>query len=203
MDNNIRNQFRLGLMPEYHDGSYGDLIRPKEIARSSFFLDFYLYLFEENIAGRKWLSSNIKLSNDGRHVIETESGNKPSLQLRKKIKLPEEIVEDFKEAFGCYLHGFYKASVIMCRRLLEEILTSRGANPEYLVSDMIKQLVVQGVIDSRLKRIADDIKELGNRGAHVNRKIIDDGDAFNALTFSDFLITWLYGQVYERPLDEP
>jgi hypothetical protein len=64
---------------------------------------------------------------------------------------------------------------------------------------MIKELVERGVIDHHIKRFADDIKGLGNRGAHVKKKGIDESDSWDALTFSDFLITWLFRRVYERP----
>ncbi|MFC2000878.1 DUF4145 domain-containing protein [Chloroflexota bacterium] len=43
-----------------------------------------------------------------------------------------------------------------------------------------------------MKDLADDIKYLGNVGAHIKEKEADKSDAEKALHFNDFLITWLF-----------
>jgi len=166
-------------------------IEPCAIANSSLLEHILLYLY----------------SKDGRHIgwgyiafPPDKADKKISTDwLRDDPDLPKEIVSNFREAFGCYLSGFYTASVVMSRRLLEQVLISKGATPNQRISDMIKELVRCGIIDEMLKDLCDDIKYFGNIGAHVKEEEAEKSDAETALNFCDFLITWLFGKVDEMP----
>ena len=115
--------------------------------------------------------------------------------LKERIELPNEIVSSFKEALGCYLSGYHNASVVLSRKLLEGVLIKKGASPNQRVCDMIKELVKRGILDDKLKNLADEIKYLGNVGAHIKEEDANKADAEQALHFCDFLVTWLFGKV--------
>jgi hypothetical protein len=167
------------------------------MANSSFFLDYKMYLFGENDEHIGWGYFNLKSIIDDGSKIKVISVKESVPKLREHIELPDEIVSNFKEAFGCYLDGYYQASVVISRRLLEQVLISKGATPKQRICDMIKELTKRGILDSKLSDLADDIKHLGNIGAHVKEEEANKSDAETTLHFSDFLITWLFGQVQE------
>ena len=60
---------------------------------------------------------------------------------------------------------------------------------------MINDLTNRGILDYRLKDICNEIKYIGNLGAHVKEEEADKADAEQALNFADFLITWLLGKI--------
>jgi len=161
------------------------------IGFSCFFKYSKLMLFAD---GTIW--SNVRLidpNSEERDIYLTMDG------LKKNIKLPHEIVSSFKEALGCYLNGYYSASVVLSRKLLEGVLITKGASPKQRISDMIKELVKCGILDEKLKYLADEIKYLGNIGAHIKEEDANKVDAEQALHFCDFLVTWLCGKVKLTP----
>ncbi|MFH1328127.1 MAG: DUF4145 domain-containing protein [Candidatus Bathyarchaeota archaeon] len=163
------------------------------VAHSCFFKNTKLYLFAD---GGIW--SNIQPEE---LMSETKVQDKYLTieGLREQVQLSNEIVANFKEALGCYLNGYYNASVVMSRKLLEKVLIEEGASPNQRVCDMIKELVKCGILDDKLKDLADNIKYLGNIGAHVKEEEANKSDAEQALHFCDFLLTWLLGKVDKMP----
>lgn len=171
-------------------------------ANSSFFLDYNIYLFTEGDKDIAWGYFDKKSMTEEGSNKKVISGKRSAPKLREHFELPNEIVSNFREAFGCFLDGYYQASVIMSRRLLEQVLISKGAIPGQRVCDMVKELTRRDILDSRLKDLADEIKYLGNVGAHVKEEEANKSDAEIALHFSDFLITWLFGKVFETSESE-
>lgn len=164
-------------------------------ADSCFFRNAKLSLFLCSNAGcghYAWFNLQIdELMGNGSNYLCIEG-------LRSQFELPPQMVSDFKEALGCYTHGYYNASVVMARRLLEQILLGKGAKPGQRICDMIKDLANRGIIDHRLKGLCDEIKFLGNIGAHANEEQANESDAQTALHFSDFLVSWLFGRTEDK-----
>ncbi len=61
-----------------------------------------------------------------------------SLDVFEKID-SEKLRRLFEEAYLCFKHGLYIATVIMCRKVLEESLTEKGGNPRNL-NEMINNM---------------------------------------------------------------
>lgn len=171
-------------------------------ASSIFFSDYDIYLFTENDKDIVWGYFDTKSMTEEKGNKKVISGKKSVPKLREHFELPAEIVSNFKEAFGCFLDGYYQASVVMSRRLLEQLLISKGATPKQRVCDMIKELTKRGILDTKLKDLADEIKYFGNVGAHIKEEEANKSDAEIALHFSDFIITWLFGKVLETSESE-
>jgi hypothetical protein len=160
---------------------------------SCFFKDVKLAIFgceSPGCTGFAWSNLNLIEASPNYGKIEG---------LRTEFELPLQMVTDFKEALGCYLQGYYNASVVMSRRLLERILLGKGTKPGQRICDMIKDLANRGILDSRLKGLCDDIKYFGNVGAHPDEEEASKSDAQTALHFTEFLVAWLFGRVEENP----
>lgn len=159
------------------------------IAHSCFFQNTKLYLFADGVIWSNIQPEDLLSDTKVQNQYLTMEG------LKERIELPNEIVSSFKEALGCYLSGYHNASVVLSRKLLEGVLIKKGAFPNQRVCDMIKELVKRGILDDKLKNLADEIKYLGNVGAHMKEEDANKADAEQALHFCDFLVTWLFGEV--------
>ena len=98
---------------------------------------------------------------------------KPRVDLSSIVN--NEVREDFKEAMGCYNNGFYKASMIMARRAIQQEMIINGAKG----NNLFKQIESTG-ISERLKTLLHKIKNFGNHGAHPDFLLFDnDGEKIN------------------------
>lgn len=194
MDDDTDIEYKIEL--EIASNGVERIYKVRASASSSFFKDYNIYLFGKYDQDIAWGYFHVKdmIGEGSNKKVISRKRSVP--KLREHFELPNEIVSNFKEAFGCYLDGYYQASVVMSRRLLEQVLLSKGAAPKQRVCDMIKELARRGILDTRLTDLADDIKYLGNIGAHVKEEEANKSDAETTLHFSDFLITWLFGEVY-------
>ncbi len=187
--NEDNHNFKFVGITVRNDQGKDIFVKPCVTADSCFFKGVKLSLF---YCSQTYFWSNVHAIPKGeKDTYFTKEG------LRDKFELPNEVVINFREALGCYLHGFNIATVVLARRLLEQVLISKGATPNKRVCDMIKELVNWGILDGKLKDLADGIKYLGNIGAHVKEEDANKDDAKQALEFSDWLITWLFGKVKE------
>lgn len=170
-------------------------IKPKAIVDSCFWKDIKLHLFAKG-SNPALVWSCVQFGD----LIQGKPTNPDYGRvegLREQFELPATMVSDFKEALGCYIHSYYDASVVMSRKLLERTLIARGAKPHQRICDMVNDLSSRDIIDHRLRGLCDDIKYLGNIGAHANEEEANKPDAEQALHFTDFLISWLFGKVEE------
>lgn len=110
-----------------------------------------------------------------------------SLDVFEKID-SEKLRRLFKEAYLCFKHGLYIATVIMCRKVLEESLTEKGGNPRNL-NDMIDKMHGYNEITKKQCDIAHTIRKFGNDGAHYRKEFITEVKAYDALQFLEYYFT--------------
>lgn len=91
--------------------------------------------------------------------------------------IPEKVREDMSEADKSYYAGAYRAAVVMHRRVLQNLIIDKIPNKEIRklrLVDQINELFKQGFITKYLKETADEIRYLGNYGAHPQDDGLDD-----------------------------
>lgn len=108
-------------------------------------------------------------------------------------KVPEALRLECQEAQTCFQHGQFKAAVVMVRRTLEGVCHDHGVARarDNLVSSL-RELVAQGKLDKSLAEWADELRVLGNEGAHFTGKAVSREDASDALYFIEALLDYLY-----------
>ena len=113
----------------------------------------------------------------------------PKVEAEKHVSIPDNIWADYAEASKCFNADSYKATVIMCRRTLQNVGAKKGAvkkdakgNRTYLM-DQIKTVFPQ---NEYVHKLAESIKFLGDYGAHPNDDGIDQVTKEDAETILDF-----------------
>lgn len=108
-------------------------------------------------------------------IIETY----PKYVPEKHKSIPQNVWNDYLEACKAFDVGSYKASVVMCRRMLQNVCLERGATNKDIngrwikLRDQIKQTFPQKDY-SLIHAIADKVKYFGDYGAHPQDDNIDD-----------------------------
>lgn len=115
----------------------------------------------------------------------------PHAKVSADDAIPEEIAEDFKEAKKCISVDAKKATVTMCRRVLQNTCIAKGCNPKSDLINQIDELESNRLISPSMKDIAHTIRKVGNWGAHPQNDPLKDvtlEDASELLEFtSEFL----------------
>lgn len=117
----------------------------------------------------------------------------PKLVSQKHEAIPQKIWVDYLEASQAYDVGAYKASVVMCRRTMQNVCLEHGAikvdsNGRYQkLKDQIKQAFPQKDY-SLIHAYADKIKYFGDYGAHPQDDNIDDVTKETAKKVLDFTL---------------
>jgi hypothetical protein len=105
--------------------------------------------------------------------------------------IPPDIADDFKEAKICVTVGAKKATVTMCRRVLQNTCISKRCDPKADLVDQIDELEDKRIIKPSMKEVAHTIRKIGNWGAHPQNDPLKDvtiEDALELLNFtSEFL----------------
>src|SRR4030042_917396 len=134
-----------------------------------------------------------KLSFD---IIETY----PKYVPEKHESIPQNIWSDYLEACECFNAGAYKASVVMCRRMLQNVCLERGAKKKdaqdrwISLRSQIKEAFPEKDY-SLIHLIADKVKYFGDYGAHPQDDNIDDitdKDSRAILDFSNKILEIAY-----------
>ncbi len=86
--------------------------------------------------------------------------------------VPEEVFHDYTEAVKCYNVGAYRAAVAMARRALQQAAEAKGASKKDTLSNQIKWLFDQNLIDTATKNLADGVRWFGNFGAHPQEDLL-------------------------------
>lgn len=118
----------------------------------------------------------------------------PSVVPEVDESVPANISEDFIEGVQCLNIGANKATVTMFRRTLELIADDKEAEGGRLV-DKIESLSTKKIIPEDLVLIANEIRFLGNYGAHPSDDGLDEISSDEAEDIKDFiehLFNWLY-----------
>jgi hypothetical protein len=110
------------------------------------------------------------------------------------IRIPENVRNDFVEALFCETVQAYKATVVMCRRALQSSCKDLGAEGSRLI-DQIDNLFSKGRITEALKKMAHEIRKLGNAGAHPDDDLLSDvtkDDAEDIVEFTEQYFEHIY-----------
>lgn len=124
-----------------------------------------------------WESSNIQLY--------------PNTENDAIKNCPKIVINPYQEALKCYRAHAYDACVIMCRKGIEAICIDKGEEKGNLVTKL-KNLKEKGILEGTLFKWTDELRLIGNDGAHSHEQIVTQQDAKDALDFFDALITYLY-----------
>jgi hypothetical protein len=117
----------------------------------------------------------------------------PSSDVAVAASLPPEIREDLEEACVCIKAGAFKAAVVMCRRVVEGVCQDKNVRPGPLPQRLRALKDQLGLITDDILAWAEEIKELGNAGAHADRRVtVTLEDAKDALDFVQAILNVLY-----------
>jgi hypothetical protein len=90
--------------------------------------------------------------------------------------VPSTVTQYAREACRCYLHGFFSASLVLCRSCVESAietkLDQKGLRKQLdalgfnKVQGLLKLAVTSGVLDDLTCRMADEIRRSANKAVH-------------------------------------
>jgi len=120
-----------------------------------------------------------------------------SFDLDPNIPISQEIRDDFKEAGLCLSASCYKASMVMSRRVLQRCLKEQGCTQRQLV-DAIDFSINEGILRKPFHKVATEIRQYGNLGAHPDDEQLVDIDENKAKQVLDF-VRLLIHDFYEVP----
>lgn len=112
--------------------------------------------------------------------------------------IPQEIGDDFDEANRCLGVEAKKATVVMCRRVLQNTCVSKGASPNADLFKQIDELESKRIINPSMKDVAHTIRMIGNWGAHPQDDPLKDVTLDDALEIAKFTSEFL-DEVFVRP----
>lgn len=129
------------------------------------------------IEDHSWESSNIQLY--------------PNTENEAIKNCPEIVILPYQEAIKCFRVHAYDACAIMCRKGIEAICIDKGEEKGNLVTKL-RNLKQKGILEGTLFKWTDELRLIGNDGAHSHEQIVTQQDAKDALDFFDALITYMY-----------
>lgn len=112
-----------------------------------------------------------------------------------KESIPTLVRESFIEALSCFHYNLFTASLLLCRRALEESAIHQGSGKKKYLRDKIEKLFRTKFIDSSMREVAIEIIEFGNWGAHAGKyhgKVITEEDAILAIDFLYIYFDYTY-----------
>lgn len=112
--------------------------------------------------------------------------------------IPQEIGDDFSEADKCLGVEAKRATVVMCRRVLQSTCVSKGASPNADLFEQIDELESKRVINPSMKNVAHTIRIIANWGAHPKGDPLKDVTLDDALEIIKFTSEFL-DEVFVRP----
>jgi hypothetical protein len=112
--------------------------------------------------------------------------------------VPTPIGEDFKEALRCRWIEAYKATVTMCRRVIQASCLEKKADKKKKLVGQIDELAANGVITSPLKDFAHEVRLEGNDGAHPDADGLENVTQKDADDIIEFTREYLH-HVYVMP----
>ena len=105
--------------------------------------------------------------------------------------IPESLRLEHNEARTCFRDAAYTATVVMVRRTLEGVCAEHGVKKMTLVK-ALAQMKDNGLIEGRLLEWAQELRVLGNEGAHFTGKRVPRADAADALALAEAILDYLY-----------
>lgn len=104
---------------------------------------------------------------------------------------PKTIIKPYREAIKCFRANAYDACVIMCRKGIEAICHDNGETKGNLMNKLNK-LKDKGILSETFHVWSNELREIGNVGAHSHDVEIEKQDAKDILEFFEALILYLY-----------
>jgi hypothetical protein len=104
---------------------------------------------------------------------------------------PKTIIKPYREAIKCFRASAYEACVIMCRKGIEAICYDKGETKGGLINKL-KNLRDKGFLEDTFYNWSNELREIGNLGAHSHDVEITIQDAKDTLEFFEALILYLY-----------
>jgi hypothetical protein len=108
--------------------------------------------------------------------------------------IPSNIREDFAEGSRCFFASAYKATVVMCRRVVQDIAQEKKLEGE-TIKTTIKNMYDAGLITKPLFDAAHEIRHFGGFGAHPQDDGLDNigkDDAAEMLTMTNQFLEHIY-----------
>ncbi|MDT0458554.1 DUF4145 domain-containing protein [Streptomyces sp. DSM 41527] len=119
----------------------------------------------------------------------------PKQQRTLSTNVPEALRREHEEARQCFSSKAYTATAVMVRRTLEGVCLdqgmSSGGRPKPLFK-MLEQMKDEGKIDGQLFEWAQELRVLGNQGAHFTFTSVSREDAADGLALAEALLDYLY-----------
>ncbi|MFI6899607.1 DUF4145 domain-containing protein [Nonomuraea sp. NPDC050394] len=113
--------------------------------------------------------------------------------LERSRAIPSDLRRELQEAQLCFNTDAYTATVVMVRRSLEGVCAAYNINlhGKNLMSGL-QEMERQGLIEGRLLEWAQELRVLGNAGAHFTGRVVSRQDAQDALGLAEALMDYLY-----------
>jgi hypothetical protein len=115
----------------------------------------------------------------------------PSPSREMSSSVPESLRLEHKEARTCFDTAAYTATVVMVRRTLEGVCAENGIKKQPLIR-ALQQMNAEGLVEGRLLEWAQELRVLGNEGAHFTGHRVSRQDAQDALALAEALLDYLY-----------
>ncbi|MGW3951338.1 DUF4145 domain-containing protein [Streptomyces sp. NPDC004752] len=165
---------------EARGGGYEEPPYLLELARCGHCQDPFLVIEEDY--GQGW---------DGDPLVVWPQQRRPL-----SYKVPAALRREHDEARQCFKSKAYTATAVMVRRTLEGVCLDRGMSnaggrPKPLFK-MLEQMKDDGKIDGRLFEWAQELRVLGNQGAHFTGTVVSRQDAEDGLALAEALLDYLY-----------
>ncbi|HTJ70256.1 MAG TPA: DUF4145 domain-containing protein [Actinospica sp.] len=115
----------------------------------------------------------------------------PQRQRPLSLNIPESLREEHEEARRAFSAKAYRATAVMVRRTLEGVCLDQGMAKKQLFQ-MLEQMRNDDKIDGRLFEWAQELRVLGNEGAHYTGNAVSREDASDGLALAEALLDYLY-----------
>lgn len=128
-----------------------------------------------------------------RNYFKKKEGIRELTEVKESI--PPLVREPFIEALSCFYYNFFTASLLLCRRALEESAIHQGSGKKKFLRNKIELLFKKKIIDSSMREVAIEIIEFGNWGAHAGKyqgKEITEEDVISAIEFLKIYFDYAY-----------
>ncbi|MDI3526352.1 MAG: hypothetical protein PWR03_535 [Tenuifilum sp.] len=150
-----------------------------------------VYLAKCLNCGEPILLSEYFVEIEGQYFPQERIQLYPERESKFVAKAPMTIIKPYREAIKCFKANAYEACVIMCRKGIEAICFDKGENKGNLISKL-KKLKEKGVLSETFFEWSNELREIGNLGAHSHYSEISKQDAKDTLEFFEALILYLY-----------
>lgn len=105
--------------------------------------------------------------------------------------LPDRVKESYFEALMCHDAKAHLATAVMIRRTLEAIAKEFDPSAKNLFSGL-KAMMTNGLISNELYQWGDELRFIGNIGAHPTDDVVSEADTQDALEFLNAIVETIY-----------